>query len=184
MIQSKILGDLSQWKPNDWGVRRTPRCVPKANANDEMAWGRLWSNWGLTLSTCKLKKYGSFPLHDPFMYKFMVGVLQYVTLTHPDIISFNINKAYQYMVSPLNSHWLTVKCILHYLSGTIDHGFIISQASPSWKLSLHAYKDFDWVSDPDDSRSIYGSCIYLGLNLVSRCSKKQYLVSSSSTEDE
>jgi hypothetical protein len=37
MIQSNVLGDLSQCKPNEGGVRRMPRCDLKANANDEIA---------------------------------------------------------------------------------------------------------------------------------------------------
>ena len=35
MIQSHVLGDLSQCKPNERGVRRMPRCDPNANAYDE-----------------------------------------------------------------------------------------------------------------------------------------------------
>ena len=35
MIQSNVLGDLSQCKPNEWGVGRIPRCDPNANAYDE-----------------------------------------------------------------------------------------------------------------------------------------------------
>ena len=34
----KVLGDLSQNKPNERGVRRVPRYDPNANAYDEVAW--------------------------------------------------------------------------------------------------------------------------------------------------
>ena len=34
----KVLGDLSQNKPNERGVRRVPRYEPNANAYDEVAW--------------------------------------------------------------------------------------------------------------------------------------------------
>ena len=37
MIQSKVLGDLSQNKPNERGVRRMPRYDPNAYAYDEIA---------------------------------------------------------------------------------------------------------------------------------------------------
>ena len=41
-----VLGNISQNKPNERGVRRMPRCDPNANAYDEIAWGILGSNLG------------------------------------------------------------------------------------------------------------------------------------------
>ena len=42
-----VFGDLSQNKPNGWGVRRMPRYDPNANAYDEIAWGILRSKFGV-----------------------------------------------------------------------------------------------------------------------------------------
>lgn len=95
----------------------------------------------------------------------MVDALQYVTLTRPDS-AFSVNKICQYMAFSLDSHWTTIKCIMHYLSDTLDHDFLISPAPHSCKLSLCAYNDFDLVSDLDDRRSTSGSCNYLGTNLI------------------
>lgn len=100
-------------------------------------------------STCELSKHGSSPLIYSFMCLSMVGALQYVTLTLPDI-AFSVNKACHYVASPLDSYSISVKCILCYLSGTLDHEFLISPASFSYKLSLPVYKDFNWTSDLDD----------------------------------
>jgi hypothetical protein len=41
-----VVGDLSQYKPNEWGVGRMPRYDPNANAYDEIAWGILGSKLG------------------------------------------------------------------------------------------------------------------------------------------
>lgn len=117
-------------------------------------------------STCKLSKHLSSPLLDSFTYRSMVGALQYVTVTRP-YITFSVNKACQYMISPMDSHWTTIKRILRYLSGNIDHGFLISPTVPSYKHPIYAYSDSDWTSDPDDRRSTYGSCIFLSPKLVS-----------------
>lgn len=41
---------------------------------------------------------------DPYLYRSIVGALQYVTLTRPEI-SFSVNKACQFMHSPKLIHW-------------------------------------------------------------------------------
>ena len=128
---------------------------------------------------------------DPVKYRQMVGALQYVTLSRPDI-TFVVNKVCQFMHSPTTNHWSAVKRILRYLHGTTNHGLLISQSSSS---VLHAYtvaafnslssfSDADWAGCPDDHRSTGGYAIYLGSNLVSWSARKQKTVSRSSTESE
>jgi histone deacetylase 1/2 len=134
-------------------------------------------------STCKLTKLGSSALDDPFMYRSVVGALQYATITRPEI-SFSVNKACQFMSHPLETHWVAVKRILRYLKGTLDHGLLLSPALPPKPPSLKAFCDADWASDPDDRRSTSGAAIYFGPNLVSWWSKKQPVVARSSTEAE
>ena len=51
-------------------------------------------------------------------------------------------------------------------------------------LELYAYSDADWVGDPIDRCFIIGFCFLLGTSLVSWHSKKQDVVSRSSTEAE
>lgn len=118
----------------------------------------------IMLSTLKLRKFGTYVMYDPHIYRFIVGALQYVTLTRPDI-SFSVNKACQFMASPLNSHWSAVKRILRYLSGTTYHGLKLLPIKPESQTSLHAYNDSDWASDMDDKRSTSGSCIFLWAKL-------------------
>ncbi|XP_062102857.1 secreted RxLR effector protein 161-like [Humulus lupulus] len=82
-------------------------------------------------------------------------------------------------LSPLESHWKVMKKILRYLKGTLDFGLSLKKCS---NLSLTGFCDAYWASDPDDSRSTSGFYVYLGANLVSWASKKQRIVSCSSTE--
>ncbi|GJV76185.1 putative ribonuclease H-like domain-containing protein, partial [Tanacetum coccineum] len=58
------------------------------------------------LVTDKLARDSGKPLNeeDTFKYRSMVGGLQYLSLTRPDI-SFPINKVYQYLSKPTNVHW-------------------------------------------------------------------------------
>ncbi|KAJ9672694.1 hypothetical protein PVL29_026062 [Vitis rotundifolia] len=89
------------------------------------------------------------PLPDPSEYRRIVGALQYVTLTRPDI-AFAVNKACQFMAKPSDVHWLAVKRILRYLKGTISLGL---HFQPSTSMELQGYSDADWASCPDDRRS-------------------------------
>jgi hypothetical protein len=66
-------------------------------------------------------------------------------------------------------------------AGTLDFGLQFYKHSP---LRIQAFSDSDWAGNLDDRRLTSGYCIYLGMNLVSWSSKKQPIVSKSSTEAE
>lgn len=134
-------------------------------------------------STTKLSKIGSDSVQDSHQYRSIVGALQYLTLTRPEI-AYSVNKVCQFLANPLTTHWQAVKRILRYLGSTSTHGLLFQPANSNSTLSLRAYTDSDWGSDPDDRRSTSGSCVYLGPNLVSWSSKKQTLVARSSAEAE
>jgi histone deacetylase 1/2 len=135
------------------------------------------------VSSCRLSKFSTDSMADPSLYRSVVGALQYATLTRPDI-AFSVNKVFQFMAHPLDTHWKAVKRILRYLKGTLSHGLLINPSTTGPPFSLCAYSDADWATDQDDRRSVSGSCIYFGPNLVSWASKKQPLVARSSTEAE
>ena len=78
-------------------------------------------------------------LSNPSPFRTIVGSLQYLTLTRPDI-AYAVNKLSQYMHLPTSDHWPVVKCILRYLCGTINHDILLNRQSP---LQLHAYLDVE-----------------------------------------
>lgn len=132
------------------------------------------------LNTPKLTVSDNSPLFfDIHLYRSVVGMLQYVCVTRPDI-SFCVNKLSQFMNSPSDNHWRAVKRVLRYLAGTLDHGLYFSKGQPD----LVCYSDADWASSVDDRRSISGYVVYIGPNLIAWCSKKQSVVSRSSAEAE
>ncbi|CAH9066573.1 unnamed protein product [Cuscuta epithymum] len=136
------------------------------------------------VSTCKLTNEGSNYLPNPSHYRSIVGVLQYATLTRPEIC-YAVNKVCQFMAAPLEEHWQAVKHMLRYLSGTITHGLIIKPFPlKTMSLSISAFCDADWASDPTDRKSTSGSCVFLGSNIISWWSRKQLCVARSSTEAE
>ena len=87
----------------------------------------------------------------------------------------------KFMDAPRSVHYAAVLRILRYVKGTLYHGLHCSFQS---SLELHAYSDADWAGDPTDRCSITGFYFLLGTSLVSWCSKKQDVVSYSSTEAE
>ncbi|PKI65368.1 hypothetical protein CRG98_014250 [Punica granatum] len=76
---------------------------------------------------------------------------------------------------------MSAKRILRYLRGTISHGLTLHKSSD---LQITAYTDADWASYSDTRRSTTGYAVFVRPNLVSWHSKKQPIVSKSSTEAE
>ncbi|WKA05169.1 hypothetical protein VitviT2T_023150 [Vitis vinifera] len=128
----------------------------------------------------KLSGYGSESVQDVKLYRSVVGALQYVIVTRPEI-AYSVNKVCQYMQAPLESHWKVVKRILRYLKDTLHHGLHLRK---SHTLDLVVFCDADWASDPNDRRSTSGFCVYFGSNLVTWQLKKQHTISRLSTKVE
>lgn len=121
------------------------------------------------------------PLFDPSIYRQLVGTLQYLTLTYPDI-AYAVQSVSQFMGSPTDLHKEAVKCILRCLKGTLGHGLPLHWSTDS--SILIAYSDADWAGCPDTRLSTTGNCVFLGENLISWSTKKQCTVSHSSAEVE
>jgi len=126
-----------------------------------------------------LTRFNGDPLSDPSLYRHIVGALQYCTLTRPDI-SYSVNQLYQFLHCPTTAHFTAAKRVLRYLKGTPDSGLLFTRGP----LHLYAYCDSDWAGDPLDRRSTSGFGVFLGQCLISWQSKKQPVVSQSSTEAE
>ncbi|KAG8489820.1 hypothetical protein CXB51_017861 [Gossypium anomalum] len=132
------------------------------------------------VSSSALSKNEGEPLADPTEYRSLVGALQYVVLTRPNV-AYTVNRVCQFMHAPTSSHMVALKRILRYLCGTFSHGLVFR---PSDRLSLVGYANANWGLDFDDRRSTTGYCIYFGYTPISWCSKKQPVVSRSTVEAE
>ncbi|XP_016204964.1 uncharacterized protein LOC107645449 [Arachis ipaensis] len=111
-------------------------------------------------SSVKFSAFGGSVFKNPKLYRSVVGRLQYLTITRPEL-AYSVGKVSQFMQAPLDEHWKPVK-------GCLDI----------------AYSDSDWEGDPDDRKFTGGFCVFLGENLISWSSKKQGAVARSSTEAE
>jgi hypothetical protein len=112
-------------------------------------------------------------LNDTLQYKSLVGALQYLTFTQPDI-AFAVNKVYQFLHAPIDEHWSAVKRILCYLKGCMMLGLKIAKNN---SILVSAFSDVDWTGCLDDRRSKGGYAVFLVTNLVSWSARKQPTVS-------
>lgn len=90
---------------------------------------KLWCYEGTTLSADDSTKYGS-----------IVGALQYLTLTRPDL-AFYVNKVCQFLHAPTTVHWTTVKRILRHVQHTLGFGLRLNKSSSTL---ISAFSDVDW----------------------------------------
>ncbi|CAL2280003.1 unnamed protein product [Prunus armeniaca] len=120
------------------------------------------------------------PLKEPSVYRSIVGALQYLTFTRPDL-AYSVNTVCQFMNNPTEVHFQLVKRILRYIQGPLHYGLTYSSSVP---VSVSAYSDADWAGDITTRRSTTGFVVFLGSNPISWQSKKQGSVSRSSTEAE
>jgi len=91
---------------------------------------------------------------DATNYRSVVGALQYLTLTRPDI-AFAVNKVCQFLHTPTTVHWSAVKRILRYVRGTVNLGLSIRRSESTL---VSAFSDADWAGCVDDRRSTGGFC--------------------------
>nr|GEU31563.1 ribonuclease H-like domain-containing protein [Tanacetum cinerariifolium] len=120
------------------------------------------------------------PVFDPTLYRSLVGALQYLTFTRPDI-SYAVQQVCLFMHDPREPYFLALKRILRYVSGTLSYGLQLYSSTTS---TLVAYSNADWAACPTTRRSTSGYCVFLGNNLLSWSFKRQFTISRSSAEAE
>ena len=113
-------------------------------------------------------------------YRRLVGKLNYLTVTRPDI-AHSVSVVSQYISSPTVDNWATVEHILCYLKGAPGRGILYSNHGHN---RVECFTDADWAGSKEDRRSTSGYCVFVGGNLVSWKSKKQGVVSRSSAQSE
>jgi hypothetical protein len=117
---------------------------------------------------------------DSTNYKQIVGSLMYLTATRPDIM-YAVSLISRYMENPKEIHLLAAKRIFRYLQGTADFGLLYKKGEHS---DLMGFTDSDYAGDQDDRKSTSGYVFMLGTGAVSWSSKKQPIVTLSTTEAE
>jgi hypothetical protein len=109
----------------------------------------------------------------------MIGCLMYAAvMTRPDI-AFAVSNLSQYLDSPRTTHLHAVTRVFRYLSGTKGFKLVLGGLN----TTIVGYSDSDWASQIH-RHSISGFAFFIGDGVVSWSSKKQPIITLSSTEAE
>ncbi|XP_019433431.1 PREDICTED: uncharacterized protein LOC109340250 [Lupinus angustifolius] len=115
---------------------------------------------------------------DETLFKKVVGSFMYLNVTRPDLM-YGVSLISRFVSSPTMSHWLAAKRIL---KGTTNLEILYKKRENN--LRFTAFTDNDYVGDLDDQKSTSGFVFMMGYAVVSWSSKKQSVVTLSTTEVE
>nr|XP_016486329.1 PREDICTED: uncharacterized mitochondrial protein AtMg00810-like [Nicotiana tabacum] len=116
------------------------------------------------------------PLTDPSTYLRIIGKLNFLQHTRPDIF-FCVQHLSQFLQAPQVPHMLAALHALRYLPNASTLGILFSS---SFDTSIKAYSDSDWAACAKSMRFVSGFYITLGGPPISWKSKKQPTISLSS----
>ena len=128
---------------------------------------------------------------DLTIYQRLVGKLMYLSCgTCPDI-AFVVGQLSRYNSDPqVGHHWIT-KQVLRYLKGSITpciewgRDLACHRLGEKYgKFGVIEYVDSSYTGDLNDRKSITGYCFFLGRDIVTWYSKRQCIVSTSTSEAE
>ena len=88
----------------------------------------------------------------------MIGGLQYLTHTRPDIENA-IGIVARFQDDPREAEYAVVKRIFRYMKGTPEFGLWYDRYND---FILYAYTDANWVGGMDDRKSTSGGSFFLG----------------------
>ncbi|GKD15344.1 ribonuclease H-like domain-containing protein [Tanacetum coccineum] len=148
-------------KKSLYGLKQAPR-----------AWFQRFSSYAIRVGFIHSKT-------DSSLFVYQQGTETAYLLLYVDdiILTASSTRLLQQIISSLH----TLKRILRYVRGTLDHGFQLCASTTS---QLTAYSDADWAGCPSTRRSTSGYCVFLGDNLITWSSKRQHVISRSSAEAE
>lgn len=117
---------------------------------------------------------------DETLYKQIIGSLMYLTTTRPDL-QFSVSLLSRFMSKPNQTHLQAVKRVLRYLKGTLNYGILYKKGGNG---NVLVYTDSDFAGDIDGRKSTSGYVFLLNGAAVAWSSKKQPIITLSTTEAE
>ncbi|XP_050909995.1 secreted RxLR effector protein 161-like [Lathyrus oleraceus] len=105
----------------------------------------------------KLRKESNDEFVSATLCKQIIESLRYLCNIKPDICQ-SVRLLSMFMEKPQECHLTTVKRVLRYIKGTIDHGVVMSRKNKniSTNVEVYGYTDSDYNGDQDEKKSIAG----------------------------
>jgi hypothetical protein len=126
-----------------------------------------------------LKKNSGTPVSQ-LRYSQMIGSLLYIAnKTRPDI-AYAVGRLSRHTHNPSKDHWVAVERVFRYLRGTLKHSLCYT----GFPDVVEGYSDANWITDSTDVKSTSGYIFLFGGAAISWGSKKQTVISRSTTESE
>lgn len=113
-------------------------------------------------------------------YQELIGSLMYLSVTCRPDIAYCASYLSQFNSAHDKTHWVAAKRVLRYLKGTMDYGLEYHKT----KEPLKCFVDADWGNDVNDRKSFSGFIFKMSGAAIHWESRKQKVVSRSSTEAE
>lgn len=120
------------------------------------------------------------PLPNPINFQSLIEKLLYLTHSQFDI-TFVVCRLSQYLATPTNTHMIVATQFLQYIKNEPAKGLFFKHPS---SLTLTGFINSDWGACPTTHRLTTGFTFFLGINLISWKTKKQTVVSWSSSKAE
>ncbi|KAI5401249.1 hypothetical protein KIW84_065918 [Lathyrus oleraceus] len=117
---------------------------------------------------------------DGSFFKQLIGSMMYLTATSPDIM-YAVSLLSRYMSRPTEVHHSAAKRILRYLQGTTTFGILYRRGGSH---ELISFTDNDYAGSMEDRRSTSNYVFMLSGEAVTWSSRKQPIVTLSTTEAE
>ncbi|XP_062099974.1 uncharacterized mitochondrial protein AtMg00810-like [Humulus lupulus] len=117
---------------------------------------------------------------DKGRYQELVGELIYLSHTRSDI-AFAVCLVSQYMHDPCQGHLNAIYRIMRYCTQTLGKDLFYQKTT---ERKVEVFTDVDWLGSVDDIKPTSGYCTMVCGNVVTWQSKKQIVVTRSSTEAE
>ena len=115
-------------------------------------------------------------------YREAIGSLMFLSIVSRPDLSFAVNSLSRFLNNHNEYHWRAVKRLFAYLTGTVEYG--IEYGNGGSTFGLVGFSDADYAGDLETRRSTTGYLFNFANGPVTWSSKRQKLVTLSTTESE
>lgn len=136
-------------------------------------------------SVIKMNKANNYTQTNFKAYHWLIGKLGYLLCGTRPRIALIIGKLSKRNTDPRIGHLKATKRVIWYLKVIMQLGIVYEVSDVNSILyRLIGYANSNYAGDPEDKKSIIGHCFFINGVVISWYSKKEWMVSTSTTKAE